>query len=175
MGCSIANETYYDIRQMRENMCVALNRTLYIQDPTIEVVYARIVGAYEILHDLTQISNTALDACTNVLLTTLEDSSDLVIDDEVLPIMIEALSHVLKMGLALDDVLKTKIVTAIDSISIIKQQNLILGQEGITTQNEVMGRYISKVRFGGGRRRKTHRDSVWASCIPLKKSLLKGD
>jgi len=148
--CSLTNSTMITMYKIRSDMCTALDKTMLLQDSTLEVVNARFQVVAEILQDLVQVSSFALETCTRVLLKTITDAPIIVSHTAILPIALKTLTSVLSLGLTLPSALLTDIEAALEDLAVAKQETLITGEEGIDLiTNEVRMR-VSKIRFGGG-------------------------
>ena len=136
--CSLTQAEMTSNRQLREDLCVNLNKTIAMQDVELSVVSARATSIADILADLTQVSDTALVTCVSVLSQTVLGSPDLVGDRVTASMVAAALSNVLEKGNGLTGSVRTAAEISLSALTVGVQSTLAVGEEPISIFTEAV-------------------------------------
>lgn len=142
--CSLSAAQYQSMQMIREDMCVSMYATLTMQDVTDDVIASRARTIASILLDMTQITNHALNNCTAALVETVLDHPNMAGTDDVVGLVVQALSGVLAKGTDLSLSLQQQVSAAIQSLSLGRQQNIAVGEPGTSLMTPSLRLFTAK-------------------------------
>jgi hypothetical protein len=129
---------------MRSMLCKSLYQTVFMQNPSKDVIISRANSIAGILLDLSQIDDEAMEACTKALVLTIEDNPSLLGDESTTTLCSTALSNVLERGSSLDPILLEDVGSAITILTSGMQSNLGVDEpmSVVSTKNARFGTQV---------------------------------
>jgi hypothetical protein len=126
--CSMSQAQLEQNVEIRETLCTVMQGSSASQDVTLDVVSSRATSVSSMLLDSTQVSETALAACTELLVETVIFFPSLVADDSVSSQCLSALSLALQLGAALPAGLINNVSSALAALATGIEGNLVVGE-----------------------------------------------
>jgi len=127
-SCQLTLVRYNELVSLRESLCVNIYKTLALQDVSLDVVRSRAESIGNALIDIDQISNAAVQNCTEALVTTLIAHPTLACEGSSSPLITNALSNVLQKRTLLSEDLFERLSTAAVSFASGCQDNTAVGE-----------------------------------------------
>lgn len=144
--CSLATADYNNYQRMRSTMCHGIDRIRLTQDGTADMVRKQANMVTSLLVDATQVADTAVYNCSNLLLSSIENYATVAGDEDVRPAVLEALQRLTKVDnlpLSVQD----RVVDAFALLSKSIETSQAVG-EPLQTQADTAA--SAAVRFGTG-------------------------
>ncbi len=134
--CAFRKAAFEQLVTFREHLCSSLFKSIEFQDPSEPVISARALSIIDILTDINQISDEALDQCAAALVTSVEQNPVLSCTGNGLSLVTGALSSILKRGRKLSSELLITVYDTLTSLSVGCQSNIVVGETPLTIEND---------------------------------------
>ena len=130
--CSYSSTELVQLKSMRENLCNSLFSASSLQDSSKDVIRNRIKSVSDILVDINQMSELALETCTTVLVNAITDNPEYASDGSIASIAAKALSGVLEKGRNLSPSMLLNVKDAMSSLTQGIQSGLVVGESPVS-------------------------------------------
>ena len=119
--CSLSNAAFLAARRMRDQLCIAVQQTVALQDPSADVISSRMGTIKSMLRDPSQLSLAGIESCAQALIDTIDSAEDIVGDPSISNDVADALAVTVACPLTSDFLQDIGRVTALYTESIQSQ------------------------------------------------------
>lgn len=133
--CALRETAYKQQIEFRTTLCVAIYKSLKLQDVTADVIKARALSISNVLVDIDQISDQALGNCSAALVTTVLSNPALSCAGGGLSLVSDALSKILSRGHDLPSGLLDDLISAITALTTGCLEDFVIGEPPRTVEN----------------------------------------
>jgi len=136
--CSLAKSPWTTTSGLKAGMCTNIARLVLIQDVTADIITTRANLLNEILRDLSLLSDSALDTCLGILISTIDSAplQELVGETSRASLFFSALSKVLALGLQMSASTRSRVSEALQTLLTVVQASMALGELPFTVSED---------------------------------------